>query len=110
MSQMRRSVRSQSVDISNFEDQLDDFKTKFGRNYRLASEKFGSAIKHIDDTITKLNKVKEDLLYSENNLRLANAKAEELTIKSLTRKNPTMKQLFDEARKEKEASYEVLDE
>ena len=103
-------ARSQSVDISNFEDQLDDFKTKFGRNYRLASEKFGSAIKHIEDTITKLTKVKEDLLSSENNLRLANEKAEELTIKSLTRKNPTMKQLFDEARKEKEASYEVLDE
>lgn len=103
-------ARSQSVDISNFEDQLESFKTKFGKNYRLASEKFGSAIKHIDDTITKLTKVKEDLLSSENNLRLANEKAEELTIKSLTRKNPTMKQLFDEARKEKEASYEVLDE
>lgn len=103
-------ARSQSVDISNFEDQLESFKTKFGKNYRLASEKFGSAIKHIDDTITKLTKVKEDLLSSENNLRLANEKAEELTIKSLTRKNPTMKQLFDEARKEKDASYEVLDE
>lgn len=103
-------ARSQSVDISNFEDQLNDFKTKFGRNYRLASEKFGSAIKHIDDTISKLNKVKEDLLSSENNLRLANEKAEELTIKSLTRKNPTMRQLFEEAKKEKSASYEVLND
>lgn len=103
-------ARSQSVDISNFEDQLESFKTKFGKNYRLASEKFGSAIKHIDDTIAKLNKVKEDLLSSENNLRLANEKAEELTIKSLTRKNPTMRAKFEEARKEREASYEVLDE
>ena len=103
-------ARSQSVDMSNFEDQLESFKTKFGKNYRLASEKFGSAIKHIDDTITKLTKVKEDLLSSENNLRLANEKAEELTIKSLTRKNPTMRAKFEEARKEREASYEVLDE
>jgi hypothetical protein len=103
-------ARSQSVDISNFEDQLESFKTKFGKNYRLASEKFGSAIKHIDDTITKLTKVKEDLLSSENNLRLANEKAEELTIKSLTRKNPTMRAKFEEARKEREASYKVLDE
>ena len=78
---------------------LMDFKTRFGRHYELASRKFDDAIKQIDDTIAKLLKVKENLLGSENNLRLANQDTEELTIRKLTYKNPTMKAKFDEARK-----------
>ena len=89
------AMREQHIDITNFENELDDFREKFGRNYRLASEKFQAAIKHIDDTIRHLEKTKADLLGAENNLRLANNKAEELTVKNLTRKNPTMKAKFD---------------
>ena len=89
------AMREQHIDITNFENELDDFREKFGRNYRLASEKFQAAIKHIDDTIRHLEKTKADLLGAENNLRLANNKAEELTVKKLTRKNPTMKAKFD---------------
>ena len=89
------TMREQHIDITNFENELDDFREKFGRNYRLASEKFQAAIKHIDDTIRHLEKTKADLLGAENNLRLANNKAEELTVKKLTRKNPTMKAKFD---------------
>ena len=91
-------AQSQSIDVSNFESQLMDFKDKFGRNYRLASEKFQAAIKEIDNSISHLQKIKEALIGSENNLRLANDKAEDLTIKKLTRGNPTMKKMFDEAR------------
>ena len=91
-------ARSQSVDVTNFENQLEDFKEKFGNNYRLASEKFKKAIDEIDKTIDHLNKIKEALVGSENNLRLANNKAEDLTIKRLTRNNPTMKAKFEEAR------------
>ena len=75
---------------------LNDFKDKFARNYRLASEKFQKAIEEIDKTIDHLQKTKEALLSSENNLRLANNKAEDLTIKRLTRNNPTMAQKFAE--------------
>lgn len=89
------AMREQHIDITNFENELDDFREKFGRNYRLTSEKFQAAIKHIDDTIRHLEKTKADLLGAENNLRLANNKAEELTVKKLTRKNPTMKAKFD---------------
>ena len=89
------AMREQHIDITNFENELDDFREKFGRNYRLASEKFQAAIKHIDDTIRHLEKTKADLLGAENNLRLANNKAEELTVKKLTRKTPTMKAKFD---------------
>ena len=89
------AMREQHIDITNFENELDDFREKFGRNYRLTSEKFQAAIKHIDDTIRHLEKTKADLLGAENNLRLANTKAEELTVKKLTRKNPTMKAKFD---------------
>lgn len=89
------TMRAQNIDITNFESELDDFREKFGRNYRLASEKFQSAIKHIDETIKHLEKTKADLLGAENNLRLANDKAEDLTVKKLTRKNPTMKAKFD---------------
>ena len=91
-------ARSQSIDVTNFENQLLDFKDKFGRNYRLASEKFKKAIEEIDKSIDHLQKIKEALIGSENNLRLANDKAEDLSIKKLTRGNPTMKQKFEEAR------------
>ena len=92
-------AQSKEVDVTNFENKLLDFKNKFGRHYELASKKFDDAIKQIDDTIAKLLKVKESLLGSENNLRLANQDTEELTIRKLTYKNPTMKAKFDEARK-----------
>ena len=91
-------ARSQSVDVTNFENQLLDFQEKFGKNYRLASDKFKTAIDEIDKSIQHLQKIKDALIGSENNLRLANDKAEALTIKKLTRGNPTMKQKFEEAR------------
>ena len=91
-------AQSQSIDVTNFENQLLDFQDKFGKNYRLASEKFHTAIDEIDKSIQHLQKIKEALIGSENNLRLANDKAEALTIKKLTRNNPTMKAKFDEAR------------
>ena len=91
-------ARSQSVDVTNFENKLMEFKEKFGNNYRLASEKFRKAIDEIDKSIAALQKTKDALLSSENNLRLANDKAEALTIKKLTYKNPTMKAKFEEAR------------
>lgn len=91
-------ARKQSVDVTNFEHQLLDFQEKFSRNYRLASERFRSAIDEIDKSISHLQKIKEALIGSENNLRLANDKAESLTIRKLTRNNPTMKAKFDEAR------------
>lgn len=91
-------AKSQSLDITNFENKLIEFKDKFGRNYRIASEKFQDAIKEIDKSIAALQKTKDALLGSENNLRLALDKAEDLTIRKLTYKNPTMKALFDEAR------------
>ena len=91
-------ARSQSVDVTNFEARLMEFKEKFGRNYELASRKFKDAIDEIDKSIKALQKTKEALLSSENNLRLANEKADGLTIKKLTYKNPTMKAKFDEAR------------
>ena len=91
-------ARSQSLDITNFENKLIEFKDKFGRNYRLASEKFQDAIKEIDKSIAALEKTKAALLGSENNLRLAHEKAEDLTIKKLTHRNPKMKAIFDQAR------------
>ena len=94
----RALARSQSVDVTNFESQLLAFKDAFGRNYRLASEKFKTAIDEIDKSITHLQKIKDALIGSENNLRLANDKADALSIKRLTRGNPTMKAKFDEAR------------
>lgn len=84
-------VRNQNIDITNFENSMEDFKTKFARNYDLASRKFQTAVDEIDKTIDHLQKTKEALLGSERNLRLANDKAQDLTIKKLTRKNPTMK-------------------
>ena len=89
-------IQNQNIDITNFENEMNDFKEKFGRNYRLASEKFRKAIDEIDQTIKHLEKTKEALLSSENNLRLANNKAEDLSIKRLTRGNPTMQAKFAE--------------
>ncbi len=89
-------VRQQNIDVTNFEDSLEEFKEKFGRNYKLASDRFQKAIEEIDKTIDHLNKTKENLLGSERNLRLANDKAEALTVKKLTRGNPTMKKKFEE--------------
>jgi len=99
-------AKSQSIDVTNFENQLLDFRDKFGRNYRLASEKFQTAIDEIDKSISHLQKIKDALIGSENNLRLANDKAEALTIKKLTQNNPTMADLFEKARK----SSQVIDE
>ena len=93
-------AQSKEVDVTNFETRLNDFKEKFGRNYRLASEKFQKAIEDIDKSIDFLQKTKANLLSSENNLRLANDKAEELTIRRLTYQNPTMKAKFDQAEEE----------
>ena len=89
-------VKAQNIDITNFEDELDAFKSGFARNYELASKKFKTAIDEIDKTITHLQKTKDALLGSENNLRLANKKADDLTVKKLTRKNPTMAAKFAE--------------
>lgn len=89
-------ARQQSIDVTNFENELADFKEKFGNNYRIASEKFAKAIEEIDKTIDHLNKVKEGLIGSERNLRLANDKADGLSIKKLTKNSPTMRAKFDE--------------
>ena len=88
------AVRAQNIDISHFEDDMNDFKEKFQRNYRLASEKFRTAVEEIDKSIAHLQKIKDALLSSENNLRLANDKAQDLSIKKLTRNNPTMAKKF----------------
>jgi hypothetical protein len=98
-------IKNQNIDITHFEEEMNDFKDKFGRNYRLASEKFQKAIDEIDKTIDHLQKTKDALLSSENNLRLANNKAEELSIKRLTKNNPTMQQKFAELK-----AYEEIDE
>lgn len=95
-------VKQQNIDVTNFENKLEDFKDKFGRNYRLANEKFQKSIEEIDKSILHLNKIKENLIGSANNLRLANERAENLTVKKLTRGNETMKALFAEAKDDKE--------
>ncbi|MDE6136000.1 MAG: DUF2130 domain-containing protein, partial [Muribaculaceae bacterium] len=92
-------ARRQNVDVTDFEAKLDAFREGFARNYDLASRKFATAIDEIDRTIQHLMKVKEALISSENNLRLANDKSQALTIKRLTRGNPTMKAAFEAARK-----------
>ena len=89
-------VKSQSIDVTDFEEKLDTFKTGFARNYDLASKKFQTAIDEIDKSITHLQKTKDALLGTDRNLRLANDKAQDVTIKKLTRGNPTMKAKFDE--------------
>ena len=104
------AVRTQNIDITNFENSMEDFKTKFARNYDLASRKFQTAIDEIDKTIDHLQKTKEALLGSERNLRLANDKAQDLTIKKLTRKNPTMKAKFDALKEGENALPETTDQ
>ena len=95
-----QEVRNQNIDITHFEERMNEFKQAFGRNYELASRKFQTAIDEIDKTIDHLEKTKKALLSSENNLRLANKKADDLSIKRLTRNNPTMKQKFEELKKD----------
>ncbi len=102
-------AKSLSVDITTFEGKLDEFKKGFGYNYRLASKKYGEAIDAIDKSIKDLQAVRASLISSENNLRLANEKAEELTIRKLAYKNPTIKALLDEARKNASKNKEIKD-
>ena len=103
-------AKSLSVDITTFEGKLDEFKEKFGRDYRLACSKFNDAIAAIDKSINNLQTVRASLVSSEDHLRLANAKAEGLTIRKLTYKNPTMKAMFDEARKNASSIEEIKDD
>ena len=95
------AIKNQNIDITNFEDKLIDFQDKFSKNYKLASDKFKTAIEEIDKTILHLTKVKEGLIGSENNLRLANDKAQDLSIRKLTKNNPTMQNMFNELKKVK---------
>jgi len=89
-------VKSQSLDVTNFESELNDFRESFGKSYRLASERFQDAVASIDKTMAQLQKTKDNLLKSEDHYRIANNKADELSVKRLTRKNPTMQAKFDE--------------
>jgi hypothetical protein len=89
-------IKAQNIDVANFEEELKDFQESFGRNYRLAADRFKDAITEIDKSINALQKTKDNLLKSENNLRIANDKANDLSIKKLTKDNPTMKKKFDE--------------
>ena len=93
------AIKNQNLDITNFEDKLYEFQDKFSKNYERAKDQFGKAIEEIDNTIKHLTKVKESLLSSENNLRLANDKAQDLSIRKLTHNNPTMKAKFEELKK-----------
>ena len=93
-------VRNQNIDVAHFEERLLDFRDKFANNYRIASEKFQTAIDEIDKTIDHLQKVKEGLLGSERQLRLANDKAQDLSIKKLTKDNPTMQEKFASLKKD----------
>ena len=102
-------VRNQNIDITNFENSMEEFKTKFAKNYDLASRKFQTAIEEIDKTIDHLQKTKDALLGSERNLRLANDKAQDLTIKKLTRKNPTMQAKFAELAEQRAAGAMIGD-
>ena len=95
-------IKNQNIDITNFEEKLLDFQDKFSKNYMTANSKFQDAIKEIDTTINHLNKVKENLLSSDRNLRLANDKAQDLTIRKLTRGNPTMQNMFKEIENKEE--------
>ncbi len=99
-------VKAQNIDITTFENDLDEFKTGFARNYELASRKFKTAIEEIDKTIDHLQKTKDALLGSENNLRLANNKADDLTVKKLTRSNPTMARKFADLKGEDVSNFQ----
>jgi hypothetical protein len=98
-------IKAQNIDVTTFEENLEEFKSKFSRNYELASSKFAKAIEEIDKSIIHLQKTKEDLLGTDRNLRIANDKAQDITVKKLTRNNPTMAAKFAElpARSEKES-------
>lgn len=93
-------VKAQNIDVTNFEDQLNDFRESFGRSYRLASERFQDAVANIDKSIAQLQKTKENLLKSEDHYRIANNKADDLSVKKLTRGNPTMKAKFEEIKED----------
>lgn len=95
-------VKAQNIDVTNFESQLNDFRDSFGRSYRLASERFSDAVASIDKSIAQLQKTKENLLKSEDHYRIANNKAEDLTVKKLTRGNPTMAAKFAEAKEDEQ--------
>ena len=95
-----QTVRNQQVDIRNFEENMNLFKSAFSKNYELASRRFTEAIDEIDKSISHLQKIKDALLSSENNLRLANNKADELSIKKLTKNAPSVKKMFDELNEE----------
>ncbi len=95
-------VKSQNIDITHFEENMNEFKDKFQNNFRLASERFGKAIDEIDKTIDHLQKIKENLIGSERNLRLANDKAQDLSIKKLVKNNPTMAKKFAELKEKEE--------
>ena len=93
------SLKHQNIDITHFEDNINTFKEGFGRNYRLASDRFKKAIEEIDKSIEHLQKIKENLLKTDDNLRLANNKVEDLSIKKLTPNNETMKKMFKDLEK-----------
>jgi hypothetical protein len=95
-------IRTQNIDVTNFESDLNDFRTSFGKSYRLASERFQDAIANIDKTMSQLQKTKDNLLKSEDHYRIANNKADELSVKRLTRNNPTMVAKFAELDKDSE--------
>ena len=92
-------VRSQDIDVTNFEEKLVQFKEAFGRNYNLAHSHFEKAIEEIDRTISHLEKVKKELQGSDNQLRIANNKVEDISVKKLTKDNPTMKEKFEQVRR-----------
>jgi hypothetical protein len=99
-------VKNQNIDITNFEEKMIKFKEGVSKNYDQASKKFKEAIDGIDKTIIQLQKTRDALVSSENNLRIANDKTEDLTIKKLTHGNPTMKAKFDDLKKDEEPSNE----
>jgi len=99
-------VKAQNVDITSFENDLETFKTAFGKNYDLASRKFQTAIDEIDKSIDHLQKTKDALLGTDRNLRLANNKAQDVTIKKLTRRNPTMAEKFEELKSQDSSDAE----
>ena len=103
------NIKNQNIDISHFEENMNNFKTSFNRNYRLASEKFTKAIMEIDKSIEHLQKIKDALISSENNLRLANNKVDDLTIKKLTHNSKTMEDMFESLKEEKLNKYEKLE-
>ena len=103
-------IKNQNIDITHFEENINAFKEGFGRNYRLASERFAKAIEEIDKTIDHLQKTKEHLLKTDDNLRLANNKAEDLSIKKLAHNNPTVTKLFEDLKNKQEKKKEEVEE